>query len=520
MNMAAQRGFTVEHQAGIDLRVYGPEFRHEYSIEAPGIGDEVDGVFYEMLTSPAGLRSVGINQLSKSADEEIYEGSADFKIWQHAAGLYKIVRHFGRQLGLSKEQILQYALVACLGDLVGKGVKAHVSDMLNEGMGGTEDFHDRRVNDALDLGGINKILEKYTIRTPFGADGRILIDVPPWIEDPPRKDGDGDRPRGLNVDRLHYVNAEISLMFPNNEAVREAIKLDNLMITDCGELAFKDVEHARVWAKAANLCSSEHWNEPTNRLIELLSLEGMKRTISQRYLMGVETFDNGYVGAPEDYTFLIDKDFDDALEREATNQRPDIFMSAVYSLIQSIAHRERQRFRRHKREVYEEYINDSDAREYPNALINPHRATFGIPPAQVEILKSNDVGTLPGRHDASLQMTDGKTVGVLKRLKVRQFDPLVVTPKGAQHLSEIDPNFKSALNEHGRALNYVGAVALHANPESQEALIEGVSENAEYMERAKKNGYHLSPDQVRGIIRNSADRALELAIAEGRWVEL
>ena len=37
-----------------------------------------------------------------------------------------------------------------------------------------------------------------------------------------------------------------------------------------------------------------------------------------------------FVGLPEDYTFLIDQDFDDALEREALNQRPDMFMNAVY----------------------------------------------------------------------------------------------------------------------------------------------------------------------------------------------
>ena len=376
---APQRQFQVEHQAGIDLRIFDPAYRHEYSIEAPDMGDPVDGVFYEILLSPAGLRSLGINQLSKSETEETYTGSTDFKRWQHVAGVYRIVRHFGRTLDLDTDTILQYALVACIPDL-GHGVKSHVTDMLKEGMGGSEDFHEQRAGQVIDLGGIQTILDKYAIKSPFDTEGRITIGVPDWIECPAP---------GLSVDRLHYVNAEASLLFPDNETVQEAIKLENLTIQN-DRMVFKDVDKARIWAKAANLCSSEHWNDPANRLIELLSLEAMKRTISKRYLENVDSFDNGYVGSPEDYTFLIDQDFDHALEREALSPRPDIFMNAAYSLIQSIAHRERQRFARHKKLTYEQYIEDSAAREYPNALVNPHRAAFGIPPAQVEILSKED----------------------------------------------------------------------------------------------------------------------------------
>ena len=500
--------FQVKHQAGIDLRVFDPAFRHAYSIEAPGKGDEVDGVFYDVLISPAGLRSLGINQLSKSETEATYEGSTDFKRWQHIAGVYRMVRHFGRQEGLDSETTLQYALVACLPDL-GHGVKSHITDMLKEGMGGDENFHEQRTGQLIDLGGLRVVLDKHKITSPFDRDGQVNIKVPPWVE---------SSSPDVSVDQLQYINAEISLLFPDNPVVRDAIDLDNFTITDDGHLAFKDIDQARVWSKAANLCSSEHWNEPTNRLIELLSLEAMKRTISLRYLENVDNFDNGYVGSPEDYTFLIDKDFDDALEREALDQRPDVFMNSVYSLIQSIAHRERQRFAKHKRPTYEQYLADHEAREYPNALINPHRAAFGIPPAQVEILKSQDTD---GELDTSAVMRISESddvVGILKKLKFRQFNPLVLSKTGPVRLGDIDPNFARCLQENGQALHYVGEVALHVNPESREALVDGVRENQEYMDKSKANE-PLSPDQIRGIIVSSAERALELARAEGRWIE-
>lgn len=503
-----ESNFRVEHQDGIDLRIFDPAFRHAYSIEAPGKGDEVDGVFYEVLLSPAGLRSLGINQLSKSEIEETYEGSTDFKRWQHIAGVYRVVRHFARQQDLDNETTLQYALVACLPDL-GHGVKSHITDMLKEGMGGNENFHEQRAGELIDLGGIRQILDKHRVASPFDTDGSMNIDVPEWV--------DCSSP-DLSVDRLHYINAEISLLFPDNPAVKAAIDLENFTVTDDGRFAFTDIDHARVWAKAANICSSEHWNDPTNRLIELLSLEAIKRTISRRYLENVDSFDNGYVGSPEDYTFLIDKDFDDALEREALNQRPDVFMNAVYSLIQSIAHRERQRFAKHKQPTYEQYIMDYDAREYPNALINPHRAAFGIPPAQVEIVKDEDLDGVP-EADAALRTSDGVPVGVLKKLKIRQFNPMVLLRDGSARLSVIDPNFAKCLRENGQALNYVGAVALHANPESREALVEGVHENDEYITKSRAND-PLSPDQIRGIIASSADRALDLARSEGRWTDL
>ncbi len=505
----AETHFHVEHQEGIDLRIFDPAFRHAYSIEAPGKGDEIDGVFYDVLMSPAGLRSLGINQLSKSEAEETYEGSTDFKRWQHIAGVYRIVRHFARQQNLDTETTMQYALVACLPDL-GHGVKSHITDMLKEGMGGNENFHEQRAGQLIDLGGLQKIMDKHDITSPFDAEGQITLDVPPWVE---------SSSPDLSVDRLHYINAEISLMFPDNPLVKDAIELDNFTITPDGHFAFKDVDQARVWAKAANLCSSEHWNDPSNRLIELLSLEAIKRTISLRFLENVDNFDNGYVGSPEDYTFLIDKDFDDALEQEALDQKPDVFMNAVYSLIQSIAHRERQRFTRHKQPTYEQYLADHDAREYPNALINPHRAAFGIPPAQVEIVKDGKLEDEP-ETDAVLRTSDGVPVGILKKLKIRQFNPLVLLSDGtAARLSIIDPNFKKCLSENGQALNYVGAVALHANPESREALVEGVRENDEYITKSRSNE-SLSPDQIRGIIASSADRALDLARAEGRWIDL
>jgi hypothetical protein len=508
--MAGLQEFRVEHQEGIDLRIYDPALRHSFGIEAPGMGDRTDALFYDILTSPAGQRMLGINQLSKSEAEETYEGSHVFKRFQHIAGVYRIIRYFGAMGGYSEEDVAQFAVVACLPDLA-HGVKSHVTDMLKEGMGGKERFHDLRSSQLLDLGGINEIFAKHEFVSPFGADGKVKIKVPKWVE---------RKPPGLNSDRLHYINSEGSLLFPDNEEFREAIKLENLFITDKGELAFKEVEHALVWAKVANLCSSEHWNDPINRLVELLILEGMKRTIDRRSLAGIDHIDNGFIGVPEDYTYLIDRDFDEALEREALSPSPDLFMNAIYSLIQSISHRERQRFAKHKRVAYEEFIADPGAREFPNALVNPHRAAFGILPAQVEILPSVEKGKeSTADRDTPLRLAKGRTVGILKQLKFRQFDPLVRVGNEVKSLSKVEERFSQLKDQHGEALRHVGEVALHVNPDSQKALIEGAKENKAFMELAGKRS-HLSDDQIRAIIRGSGQRALEDARQQGIWLDL
>lgn len=515
MDHESEPRFKVEHQPGIDLRIYDPAFQSAYSIEAQGQGDEVDAVFYDILLSPAGLRSLGINQLSKSELEETYEGSADFKRWQHVAGVYKTIRHFSRQLNYSNDTILQYALVACLPDL-GHGVKSHATDIMIEGAGGEENFHDLRVAQVIDLGEIGGILDKHKVKSPFDDNGKVAIDVPPWIECPAP---------GLNVDRLHYINAELALLFPGNEDIASAISLDNLAVNENSEFVFKDINSARIWAKGALLCSSEHWNDPINRLILHTSVEALKRTIFMRYLHNVESFDNGYAGAPQDYTFLIDKDFDTALANEASSRRPDLFMNAVYSVLQSLGHHERLRFATHKQRTYQEFVLDSDAREYPNTLINPHRAAFGIPPPVVEVMDSAQQEKLvkdlhielKGR--GALYMTDGQPVGILKRLKKRQFNPLVKTKYGSMTLSELDPNFTKSLEENGRALDYVGAVLLHLNPQTRDAIADAIHENSEAMERSAQLP-DLSADQIRSIIKGAGNRALSSAIAEGRWQEL
>ncbi len=45
--------------------------------------------------------------------------------------------------------------MACVPDL-GHGVKSHVTDMLKEGIGGSEDFHEKRAGQLIDLGGHSK----------------------------------------------------------------------------------------------------------------------------------------------------------------------------------------------------------------------------------------------------------------------------------------------------------------------------------------------------------------------------
>lgn len=513
MSVAESIQFHVEHQEGRDMRVFDPSLGYAYTIGMSGS----DGIMYDILNSPIGRRSLDVCQLSKSALDDTIQGLEGFRRFQHIAGVYETVRHFCRQQRLDPETALKYALVASLTDLP-HGVKSHSTDIMIEGVGGVEQFHETRLDQALAFGGPQEVFSKHNFRLANPAAKKIEemlgIHVPSWVEN---KKGEP------NSDNLNYIAGESRIWFPSNELVLAATSLDAIEINELGQFVFKDHDLARVWGKLGLLLSSEHWNEPVNRLVELLSVETIKRIIFNRYLNGIDEIDNGQQAIPEDYTFFCDTDFDSVLKATALSKHnQDGFMTAAYFMLETLGFNERARFEAHKKPAYEEFLADHGAREYPSAYVNPHVAQFGPLPVFVEVLGDRDkerAEAISGR--GRLLTDDGEPIGYLKNFKIRQYDPLVKDRAGnVKHLSEVDPVYASLLDQHRQAIVYTSAMKLLMNRSVKQTFCQALKENEGAMSMAHKREHSLSPDQLRRVIKGAGTRATALAINRGMWKEI
>jgi hypothetical protein len=503
--------FFVEHQMGRDLRIHDPSLGYAYTIGQEG----VDAVMYDVFTTPVASRSLDVCQLSKDKNADTIPGLEKYRRFQSQTGIYETARYFGTREGISPDELLAYSLVATLDDFA-HGVKSHATDIMVEGVGGRETFHETRIAQIIAHGGLRQVFEKHNIRlTQVTAAHQIAkqlgIRIPNWVEN------DQGEP---NLDRVNYIAGESRIWFPDNELVRQATSLDALHIDEDGRFVFDDIELARVWGKLGLLLSSEHWNDPVNRLILLISVETIKRTIFKRYLEGVDEIDNGDQAAPEDYTFFCDSDFDQALERQALdNHRQDGFMTASYLMLQTLGFTERLRFTTHKQGVYADFIADEHAQEYPSPYVNPHIAKFGPLPVFVEVVsdgaEAENIGRVEGR--GRLLTTDGQPIGYLKNFKIRQFDPLVTVNGATKRLSEVDSSYAGLLRQHKQAIVYTQAMRLLMNEDAKATFCSAVQENDQAMEQARADYRPLSPDQLRKVISGAGNRALELAISEGRW---
>lgn len=503
--------FQVEHQEGRDLRAFDPALGYAYTFGSSG----PDAILYEAFVSPIARRALDICQLSKSTLDDTISGLESYRRFQHLIGIAEAARYHGRNLQLDTDTILSYTFVAILEDL-GHGVQSHKTDIMMEGVGGRERFHEKRTRQAAMYGGLAEIFQVAGV--PDFSDARVFekakAAAPPWVE------SSSGHP---NLDNFNYIAGESRIWFPGNQLVEQATALEAVTIDSDGQMVFKDHDLARVWGKTGLLLSSEHWNDPVNRLIMIIGVETIKRSIFKRYLPDIDFIDNGHVHDPEDYTFLCDADFNEAFKRVALDKHArDDFMTAAYQMLRVMGSHERDRYETHKKQVYEIFLADHGALEYPSAYVNPHIAQFGNLPVFIELLGDEDkelIGQIEGR--GRLLNRDGEPVGYLKNFKVRQYDPLVFDREGnTVPLSTIDKAYAGLLEQHTRAITYTEAMQLLMNHQANETFCVALEENQVAMEEARLVKRPLSPDQLRRVIKDAGERATQLAINKGMWREV
>lgn len=490
-------------------------------VEDPMLGNfVVDGrnghqVYYDYLTTPNLYRSAGISQLSKDEASATIPNTASFTRQWHILGLFDLVNRFCDRQNDSEEVRLAYHLAADADDQAHL-LESHSSEQAIQKWGGPEDYHEIVWPEIAELGGTSEVLRKHGVT----VNSNILIpgiEIPGWII---------DKHPDINVDNFQYAVTELLLWFDHDgsppeitELVRLICSPENLEITDTGQLAFRDLEIARIFAKGYLLLSTEHWNEPLNRVQLHLLIQATQRAIVKRRIAWMDKIDKGEQRLPEHYLFGIDQDVIDAMNTGPKN--PDDFMFAITNTVRSIATQERKRFIDYKLGEYATFLLDAKAQDYPSDYLPLTRVQFGPKPSQVAISViqkgGQDDQDIVARKIPVLEDDPNHITYRLPPFKNRFVDPLVRHASGFVRLSEVDQNYKNLLGEQQQLQHTEVVVQLAFAAEFEESFRQGVKLNDDEFETIKKRS-PMTNDQRRRVIELAGARAQSLSQARGTLI--
>lgn len=483
-------------------------------VEDPMLEDFVvnEPIYYDLLTTASMFRSEGASQLCKSQEIATIPNTASMTRAWHMRGNHRIVEVTSDRINATDTQRLAYHL-ACDGDDQAHMAFSHASELAIQKWGGPENYHEQIWPRIAELGGTLDVLNKYGIK----ADKNILIpgvEIPKWIN--------SSHP-DVNVDRLQYAVTELLLWFDHDAAppeirqtVRRLCSLDNFEIEDDGQMIFKDEEIARLFAKGYLLLSTEHWNDPINRVQLYLLIHATQRAITQRRIDWMSDVDKNETRKPENYLMGIDQDFVDALETGPG--KADDFTYAIRNTLYAGSMEERQRYIDYRMGQYASFLLDDKARNYPSEFLSPKRVDFGPPSSQVEVqVEPYEDGELLKETSLKIPTLNLNEEGItwrLSPLKNRFVDPLVKTPKGVKRLSQIDRNYARLLEEQQRIQKMGVVVRLAFAGGFEQAFKEGIKQNDEEFNRVKERT-PMTEDQQRAVIEMAGRRATELAQESG-----
>lgn len=487
-------------------------------IDSPQYGSYVVGnnnsknFFYDYFTTADSFRSLGVSQLSKKEFHATIPNTADFTRYWHITDLFRTIEHFAHRYNIPQEEMMAYVLHQTGTDKA-HGQFSHATDILKEDYAGREEAHEQGWPLMAVLGGSKEVLDKYGIK--YDADYRIKgIELPPWV--------DCKRPN-LDADSFQYAVAEMLLWFDHDQAppeIRDLVRLisdpENLSIKD-GQFVFEDADVARVFSKAYLLLTTEHWNDPINRVQLHLLIESTKRAIARRRIKWMDDVDKGVTRSPEGYLFGIDDDIVDAMDTGPKNR--DDFMFAVRNLLHSISMQERERFINYKQSQYAAFLLDDKAHDYPSELLNPKRVEFG-PESSVVTIEATFTGH-PQVGNKIPEFNENDASYNLHPLKNRYIDPLVFVKQGSRRvikkLSDIDANYRNLLKEQQQVRSASVVVRLALTQKFEADFVQGIRENRdEYNALLSENAPEMTLDQQRQIVELGASAAKSSAIRMGR----
>lgn len=507
---------VVDHGSYLQLR---NPLMDEVVFSADDTGPK--GVMFDVLHTPLGERSFDLTQLSKTADHETIPDTHRFNRFGHVAMVTEITNRIGRREKVSSDKVLAYVLSAALDDLA-HGPLSHATDIAVEGPGQKERFHQERAPEALQLGGVIDVLKGHDIKTNKRGEMKGIV-VPPWVEC-----GAPD----VCVDRLQYTLQELLLWFsgsnsPEAETIREILtsiaSLDNIAINNEGNMVFLDEDEARLFSKGYLLLSTEHWNDLVNRVQLYLLIEALKYSIIERRLPYMSEIDHGITRQPLDYLYAVDSDIIAAMQPKPGDTDPYLF--AIANQLAGVGYEERGRFKNFKRPVFEAFLTDAKASEYPSALLHAQLADFGPESSRFETrFYKNGAKLEQLRREQNPQVPhlvshNGNLHYVLLPLKNRFLDPLVRTRSGDIPLSEVDPRYAELLAQHQQIQQATLSVHIPTTTAYRKLLWEQALSVSEGFSRAQEQLEPMNRDPKRRSIESAAKRALAAAMQRGQYIQ-
>jgi hypothetical protein len=504
------------------------EGEHFFEVRDPLLGDyalaradrSINNLIADVITTPLGQRALDITQLSKAEAHATIPGTHRFHRLGHVTALAEMIQRFARKENVDEDKTLAYVLQAAPSDLA-HGPFSHATDIAVEGTGNSETYHESRVAEAFELGGVNSVFKKHNVTV--NERGEIEgVEIPLWVE---------SKAPDMCVDRLQYTLHEMLLWFdgslsPEAAKIRQQLvdiaKLDSIEIDDQGRMVFTDIDQARLLAKGYLLLSTEHWNDPVNRVQLYLLIESLKYSILNRRLPGMDQMDNGKTRKPHDYLYAIDSDVLAAMESEPGKTDPYLF--ATEGQLADIGREEQRRFTQFKRPTYERFLVDASAEEYPSFILNPGLVDFGPPSSRFEIERlDEEEPKVPKGINPQVPQLMGENGNLhyrLNPLKNRRIDPLVKVGDDQLRLSEVDKQYAALLEQHQRIQRSVLRVHVPTTASYKALLWRQAEEVTNNFRAAQETNDPLNKDPKRRSIEAAAVRARGKAILRGQYVDL
>lgn len=470
---------------------------------------------YDLMTTPGMRRTLGVSQLCKDEASATIPNTALFSRHCGMVALTGMVEHFADRTNMSEEERVALLLATALDDRAHMDY-SHALELRFQGWGGSESHHETLWPHYAVHGGELDVMRSHGVKVDEYL--RIPgVQLPRWAN---------EKAPDLDLDRLQYTVAELLLWFDHDGApaeirdcVRQLCSLDNFAIDNEGHLAFKEKEMALIFSKGYLLLSTEHWNDPVNRMQLYLLVQAAQRLVLQRRFPWMDDVDKGETRRPEWYFYGVDNDIVTALHENHGHTDPTLY--AIHGVLNPIASAERRRFTRYKLSEFARLLMDERAQDYPSEHLSPKRVEFGIAHPTVAIKMSE---ATPEERAAATKMPvletneRGEMLYKLLPLKNRHIDPRVLKSDGtSMRLSEIDKNYALLLRQQQILQGMKTTVELVLAGDFRAMFTREIAANdAAFDGLATRAGF--TDDQKRRIIEAGARRAVEQAIAKGRLV--
>jgi hypothetical protein len=195
---------------------------------------------------------------------------------------------------------------------------------------------------------------------------------------------------------------------------------------------------------------------------------------------------------------------------------------AIEGQLADIGREEQRRFTQFKRLIYEQFLTDPLAFEYPSQILNPTLGDYGLASSRFEIdkLKPEDTPRRPrGVHPQVPHLTgeNGDLHYILWPLKNRRIDPLVKTNKGSSKLSRLDPRYAELLRQHQEIQRSSLSVHIPTTSTYKDLLWRQAEEVSDRFAKAHRTGQPMHQDPQRRGIEAAAARAIEEAKRRGHF---